>query len=188
MTVANVYRQRFWSIFVFALHQVMGTYGSLFVAAYVMYALLDLQAVLHLGASKIFFQNLLTENPFYPLQILTALCLGWGIQRRLPHPKVYLVWILPALILGYVVVTGFRSNPEWSSILLRPGFGQSRLTYYFGWGCHPRLHCIDQLVLTAPFYASIAYSLGAWISNKRRRPGTEPMPESNSNVQAGESA
>ena len=37
---------------------------------------------------------------------------------------------------------------------------------YFGWGCRPADHCLDQLVITLPFYSSLAYSMGVALARK----------------------
>jgi len=64
---------------------------------------------------------------------------------------------------GLVLCTGCsaRSLPEWTSVLLRPTTVGSRLSHCFGWGCKPRAHCIDELLITMRFYASAAYFRGA---------------------------
>ena len=69
-------------------------------------------------------------------------------------------WILPLAILIY----SFAETPvlsPWESLLSRPVTVQARLSYYFGWGCQTCARCFNQLVITMPFYASVAYSFGA---------------------------
>lgn len=53
-----------------------------------------------------------------------------------------------------------------TSVLARPGVGQSRISHYFGRGCRPADNCLDQLLITMPFYSSLAYSLGAVVARK----------------------
>ena len=76
------------------------------------------------------------------------------------------VWVLPLAILFYSVATATVLIPEWTSVLARPGVGQSRFSHYFGWGCQPASHCLDQLLITMPFYSSLAYSIGAVLARK----------------------
>lgn len=72
------------------------------------------------------------------------------------------IWVVPSAILAYAfVITNLNS-----SVLFHHDSIQERLSYYFGWGCKPREHCIAQLLITMPFYASVAYSLGALVARK----------------------
>jgi len=105
----------------------------------------------------------LTENPFYPVQILTGLYFGWFLSRRFPHRSMLWVWILPLLLLAYSFLAGPVISP-WASPLIRPESLRGKFGFYFGWGCRPRERCIDQLLLTMPFYASAAYSFGALLA------------------------
>jgi hypothetical protein len=69
------------------------------------------------------------------------------------------VWVIPLAILCYAVIA---FEPKWKSVLVH----ESWLPHYFGWGCLPTDHCLDQLVITMPFYAAAAYSIGAWFALK----------------------
>ena len=111
---------------------------------------------------------LLTENPFYPVQILTGLSFGWLLGRRFQNKAILWIWILPLAILAYAFAATPLLSP-WASILMRPESLRGRLSFYFGWGCQPRDRCLDQLVITMPFYASVAYSAGALLA--RNIPG-----------------
>src|SRR3954454_23894141 len=82
------------------------------------------------------------------------------------------VWVLPLAVLCFALIA---FNPEWTSVLARPSTVGSRLSHYFGWGCQPRAHCLDQLVITMPFYSSVAYSLGALLArNALKKPRQVP--------------
>jgi len=105
----------------------------------------------------------LTENPFYPVQIVAGIYLGWLLGRRFNHKSMLWVWILPLAILIYAFAATPTLSP-WASILEQPNTVKSRLSYYFGWGCQPRARCLDQLVITMPFYASVAYTFGALLA------------------------
>ena len=152
--------------FIFICHQLLGSWGIAFLAAFGLFSLFD---VLPNGVGLKPFTHtlhrLLTENPFYPVQILTGLYFGWFLGRRFPHKSMLGVWILPLLVLAYSFLAGPVVSP-WASPLIRPESLGGRLRFYFGWGCQPRERCIDQLLLTMPFYASAAYSVGALLARK----------------------
>ena len=149
-------------VLTFAAHQVVGTWGVAFFAAFGLMSLLDFGLdFLGWKGSIRFAHWLLTENPFYPVQIVTGFYLGWLLSRRFHHRAMLWIWVLPLAVLCYAFLAVPILIPEWTSILARPDTFQSRLSHYFGWGCQPRAHCLDQLTITLPFYASAAYSVGA---------------------------
>ncbi len=115
-----------------------------------------------------FVHWLLTETPFYPVQVVAGLCLGWVLCRRLQHRVMVWVWVLPAAILSYVLLTTSALIPAWSALSPAASI-QSRLSYYFGWGCRPSARCLDQLLITMPLYASFAYSLGALVAQRMHK-------------------
>lgn len=73
------------------------------------------------------------------------------------------IWVLPLAILAYVFAAKPVLSP-WASVFERPNTFLDRLSYYFGHGCQARARCLDQLLITMPFYASVAYSLGALLA------------------------
>jgi hypothetical protein len=154
------------SLLVFALHQFVGTWGIAFLAAFGLFELFDL--LVTISPWKFSMRSvhwILTENPFYPVQIVTGMYFGWLLGRRFQHRCMLWVWIFPLAILAYAFVATPLVSP-YASILLRPHSVQARLSFYFGWGCRPLERCIDQLLITMPFYASVAYSLGALLARK----------------------
>ena len=153
------------SAFVFAGHQILGTWGVACLANLGLTFFFDMMSNLGIWNSSMHFAHwLLTENPFYPLQIAAGMILGWQLGRRFRHKPMLWTWILPLAILCYALIAAPVLIPEWTSILARPITVGSRLSYYFGWGCQAQTHCLDQLVITMPFYASVAYSLGALLA------------------------
>jgi hypothetical protein len=149
------------SFLVYVFHQFVGTWGIAFLAAFGLFASFDmLPNIANRKPSSRSAHWVLTENPFYPVQIVVGLCFGWMLGRQFNHKSMLWIWILPLAILIYA----FAATPIFSSrasILTLPTTVQSRLSYYFGWGCQPRDHCLNQLLITLPFYASVAYSFGA---------------------------
>jgi hypothetical protein len=159
------------SLGIFILHQFVGTYGTLFLAAFASFSLQESLALLHLHVSLRFVHWILTETPYFPIQIAVAFYLGWSVGRRLPHPKVTFVWILPLLVLIYVVATNSVLISEWSSVLNEPGIYRSRLAYYFVSPCNTYVQCMSRLLTVLPFYTAVAYSAGARLGQvlERRR-------------------
>jgi hypothetical protein len=149
--------------FIFISHQLLGSWGIAALAALGMFSLFDVPHAAGLKPSMRPVYWLLTENPFYPVQILTGLYFGWFLSRRFPHKSMVWVWILPLLLLAYLFLAGPVISP-WASQLIRPESLRGKFRFYFGWGCRPRERCIDQLLLTMPFYASAAYSFGALLA------------------------
>jgi hypothetical protein len=147
----------------------VGTWGIALFAAFALASLLDFVPQSSPWQPTMrFFHWILTENPFYPVQIFTGLYVGWRIGRRYQHKSMLLIWILPLVILFYALAV--VPVLEWTSILSMPRTLSERLSFYFGTGCRLRRRCLDQLLITMPFYVSVAYSLGALIARVSREP------------------
>jgi hypothetical protein len=152
------------SALTFGLHQLIGMYGIPYTAPLVFsLAFKFLFLFGHNYPSKAFYSTV-SELPYFPVQIIFALILGWLLGRALRHRSMVWVWVLPLGILCYSLVTARVLIP--TSVLARPGVIQSRFSYYFGWGCQPAAHCFDELLITMPFYSSLAYSVGAVLARK----------------------
>ena len=94
--------------------------------------------------------------------------MGSCLQRR----SMLWVWVLPFMFLCYAIVNIPTISPPLLSMLLHSGVTHSQLSHYFGRGCQLKDRCMDQLLITMPFYASGAYSIGALLArnlNKGRR-------------------
>jgi len=151
-------------VFIFICHQLLGAWGIAFLAAFGLFSLFDMMPdSFGLKPSLQIVHWLLTENPFYPVQIITGLYFGWFIAHRFPHRSMLFVWILPLLFLAYSFLAGPVLSP-WASTLIRPESLSGRVRFYFGWGCQPRDRCMDRLLLTMPLYASLAYSAGGLLA------------------------
>jgi hypothetical protein len=152
------------SLLVFVFHQFVGTWGIAFLAAFGLFSLFDaLPNVANWKPTSHSVSWVLMENPFYPVQIVAGLYFGWLLARLFHHRSMLWIWILPLAILIYAFISTPSVSP-WASILTRPNSVQSRFSYYFGWGCKPQVRCLDQLMITMPFYVSVAYSLGALLA------------------------
>jgi hypothetical protein len=151
------------SVLVFVLHQIMGTYGVSFVASYIGTIAFELIGYFDRSFSMRSIHWILTETPYFPVQICFGFYCGWFLGRRIPHRFMTRVWVLPALLLSYCVLFVPTVNPRLTPMLYRT---EGPLSHYFGWGCNPQNRCLDQIVITLPFYVSVAYSLGAWLAWK----------------------
>ena len=153
------------SVLIFVVHQLVGTWGIGFLAALALFSVFDaIPDSARWKPPMHFVHWLLTENPFYPFQIVVGFYFGWLLGRRFQHKSMLWIWVLPLAALCYGLMVGHILVPEWKSALARPSTVGSRLSYYFGWGCQPRAHCIDRLLITMPFYALAACSLGALLA------------------------
>ena len=150
------------SVATFALHQFIGMYGIPYTAPIVFS--LAFKCLLLFGRSypRRAFYSIVSGLPYFPVQIVFALILGWLLGRALRQRSIVWVWVVPLVILCYSVATYRILVP--TSVLA--SVGQSRFSHYFGWGCRPENHCLDQLLITMPFYACLVYSLGAALARK----------------------
>lgn len=149
------------SVLAFVGHQFLGTWGVAFFAYYLGSSIFELLNLLGGHYSMRGLHWILTETPFFPLQITLGFYFGWALCRRLLHRSMVWVWIIPAMILCYALVAIPTLTPHTTSVLVR---GSGRLSHYFGWGCQPKDGCLDQLLITMPFYVATAYSVGAWLA------------------------
>ena len=125
----------------FLLHQLQSTLGILVLAGFLTFSV----------STPSRAHRILTETPYFPVQIVLALCVGFGLRRYMRDWVMEWVWVLPFLIL---CVAFARTHLP---------FGNA-LEYFFGRGCRPEFHCVDQLAITLPFYAATSYSVGAFLS------------------------
>src|ERR1700730_9554874 len=141
-------------------HLLISTFGVGVAAAVLTYAVVP---PLHL-----FFPSLgprtagwiLTETPYFPVQIVIGLLWGFEIGRRYWHPVMLWTWILPALAIAFLIL--FVSLPP----VVVSGVEITKTEHFFGWGCLPQNHCFEQVPLTLLLYAAAAYSLGAFSARR----------------------
>ena len=151
------------SIAVFVLHQIMATYGVALLASYLGTIAFDLISSFYRPFSMRSIHWILTETPYFPVQICFGLYCGWFVGHRVPQKFMTRVWVLPAVLLSYCVSFVPTINPRLTSMLYRT---EGPLSHYFGWGCNPQNRCLDQILVTLPFYVAVAYSVGAWLARK----------------------
>jgi hypothetical protein len=141
------------SVLIFAIHQVVGTWGIAFTVPYLLASSLDVFAWFGHPVPMRWFHWILTETPFFPVQIGFGLYLGYVVARRFEQRSMQWVWIFPGFILFYCVAAvpklGIMAPPSLSVQIAQES--QNPFWHYFGWGCRPKERCIDQLVITMPF-------------------------------------
>jgi len=101
---------------------------------------------------------ILTETPYFPLQIFVGLLWGFQLSRRYRHVAMFWTWSIPATAMVLLVLfTPLR--PVVVSGIEVTGFSR-----FFGSSCLPQNHCFEQVAITLPFYSASAYSLGAFFA------------------------
>lgn len=163
-----------WSVksaLTFLLHQFIATYGVSFTAPLVFALGFKILFVFGQNYSKRDFYSIVAESPYFPVQIIFALILGWLLGRSLQQKSMLWVWVFPCVILCYKMIATPLPITERASILATSFPGQSLVSHFFGSGCRPQNHCFDQVLITLPFYGSLAYSTGAFLAYIQARHG-----------------
>lgn len=154
----------------FLFQQILATFGVILTAGSIVFAFSPLIQQLDHAFRPSW---LLTEIHFFPVQILVGFTCGLQLAPRIKTSSALWTWVLPLVILLFAMAV---SSPPDSVLIPAWKFGiplewlgtsTSRFWHFFGAGCEPRLRCFDQIVLTLPFYASSAYSLGMVVGRKR---------------------
>jgi len=154
----------------FLIHQFVGTWGVAIAAAVFAYTSIGLLHLLGLNVLGSRNANwLLTELPYFPVQIGVALWSGFYLSRRFHHASMLWVWVLPFTVLWYAVLNVPSLTPDQIPLAFQAGAGQSKLTHYFGSGCNPSNRCVDQVLVTMPFFTSVCYSMGALLARSLTR-------------------
>ena len=148
---------------VFLLHQLIATLGVLVTAPFAFVAFADFSRLFGSNLSLRDVHRVLTQTPYFPVQIALALLLGWLLGRFLAHRSMLWVWVLPLAVLGCALVA-FSSTGQLLLHQYARLSSPSLLPHFFGWGCQNL--CLDQLLITMPFYSAGAYSLGAWLARR----------------------
>jgi hypothetical protein len=97
---------------------------------------------------------ILTETPYFPVQIVVGLLWGFQLGRRYQHRVMLWTWVVPALaIVSLILFVPLQS-------VVVSGVELTKADHFFGWGCLPQNHCFDWS-LTVLLYAAVSYSIGA---------------------------
>jgi hypothetical protein len=106
----------------------------------------------HLVDQRVF--RVLVDNPYFLGPIVAAFVLGLFSNRVWKTNAGFWVWLLPAVILVWNVFS-------WKSYTSRSNLADAWANY-FGSDCGDS-ECLNEVLVTAPFYTSVMYSLG-WIA------------------------
>ncbi len=163
----RIRNSRIKAVLVFVMHQFIGSWGVAAAATFLVYFSFEILRPLN---PRMFTSHnsswLLTDLPYFPMQIVLGLWSGWSFGRRFQHRAMLWAWILPFAFLCYALLAIPTMTPDFVPLILQAGVGQSRLSHYFGWGCRPEDRCLDQLGITMPFYVSVSYSIGALLARR----------------------
>ena len=167
-------KSKAWGTLAFVVHQLMGTWGAAIAAATgVFFAFTVLRPVDPSFFASHNASRILTELPYFPAQIASSLWWGWYLSYRVRHRSMLWVWVLPLALLTYALLAfpPILLRPSPLPLMGRAGMGQSKWWLYFGGGCSLSDYdpCFNQLVITMPFYAAVAYSVGALLGRRSRR-------------------
>ena len=154
MAAVNSVAKRAVSILMFALHQLFCPYVLLALSAFLTATAMSLVHVFGAPATMRTVHWVLTETPFFPVQIAIGLISGFVIGRFCRIPFTTRMWVIPCLVL----VAALVSKPLQS--------GQARLDHFFGWGGLPPHRQYDEVAITLPFYIAAAYSVAAELSSR----------------------
>jgi len=167
------------SLGVFLIHQASAIWGPLFVAPALVILVSEVVRQFGIRTSLPEGQLVLYGAPFFPVQVLLALFVGWLLGGTIPHRAMFWVWVLPlaALCLALVGMPPLPSPPPAyvlfpatndSAVRVVGGSGiASRLSDLFGWGSGLRPY--DQVNATLPLYSAAVYSLGAGLAKSALR-------------------
>jgi hypothetical protein len=104
------------------------------------------------GSHDRFFGQVISE-PFWVPEIIAGILVGRLFYSRAPSRVAFVAWLVPCILLAWNV---------WSDQQTMSAYDSTWDTF-FGRNCGGS-ECLYQLVLTVPFYAGVAYSLGACVA------------------------
>ena len=151
-----------WTLlWTFQLHQIISTVGVLLLAT----------VLTESAVSPSTAQWILGRMPYFPVPVALGFINGFFWQRRLGHRVMQWVWVLPFLILFYMII---ETSPSLTEGLARR----------FGDPCPIDLHCISLRGLESAFCTAVSYSLGAFLSRIERHIKREMVPEADTGENA----
>src|SRR5712664_3534036 len=138
-------------VLIFLMHQLFSTWG---VPTFVFFLATTVFAVLRqvgLPIQMRFIYWILTETPYFPVQIGLGFFWGWLFGYRFRHESILWVWVGPGLLLSYALIAVRTITPDLTSAL---GQSANPFSHYFGWGCQAKNGCFDQILVTMRFYSA----------------------------------
>jgi hypothetical protein len=147
-------------IFSFLVHSAAATAGSLFVGfvsgLLIALAISPFSAgtgnIVDRAVDSWFFRHCV-DNPYFMTSILSAVCLGFMSHRFSKSQAAVWVWLLPTAVLMFNLLP---------SVLSSPSAAKNAWINYFSRDCGGT-ECLGELLVTAPFYTSLAFTFG-WLT------------------------
>lgn len=153
-------------ILVFLAHQFVSTLGIGFIVALLAASTEEIVQQVSWQPLRIAWFRVFEYRPYFPLHIAIGLAVGYQLAQRWTSRLMVYVWFLPVLLLAYAMLAIPTLTPDFTPRMIWSGVNQSPLAHYLGWGCQIRERCFDQILITMPFYAAAAYSLGALLGQR----------------------
>src|SRR5262244_666883 len=99
------------AVLTFLVHQFIGMFGIPFTAPVV--CSLGFKLLLLFGHTypRRTLSSMVTELPYFPVQVVFALILGWLLGRAFRHRTMVWVWVIPLAVLCYALVTAIVVMP-----------------------------------------------------------------------------
>jgi hypothetical protein len=148
---------------ILVMHQVLATMGVLLWAGVLTSIALGIPRLWGHVFRMSDTRRVLLAAPYYPVQIITGLLWGWLVWRQSRHRAMLWVWVFPliTLIIGILddLTRSFDRYPGLFSLDFR-----ITLMRFFGTQCRLEDHCFNQIGFSLPFYAAVAYAIGAWLA------------------------
>ncbi len=144
----------------FLVHQLISTFGVIIGCGIATTETASLFNLLSASTKALRASWLLIEIPGFPLQVASALLLGYSLALKSPVKAMLWVWIFPWLVLVVAALAIDASHP-------------APLSYFFGRGCLVVKHCFSQTAITLPALTSAAYALGAMLATLTQRKSTQ---------------
>jgi hypothetical protein len=123
-----------------------------------------------IGVILSFMLSGIFKEPLLPGALLGGAIMGYLVNRNVRDIAALLVWLVPLAWLFY----GIRDSAAYYS---EAWAQQSRSAYiwdnFFGTHCSGS-ECLNELLFTAPFLSSVAYSITAYFASRNIRDVAQP--------------
>ena len=101
-------------------------------------------------------------GPTFSVPILGGLVLGYVLGGRLPRLSARLLFVIPLLFAAYEIWNWITYSESSTTILI------SLKDNFLGGNCGAS-ECLEELIVSAPLFSSIAYSIGSEFAAFRNR-------------------
>jgi hypothetical protein len=151
----------------------IGTYGSVVIGVAIVSPLLLFSMLVKGNPGERLF-SLLVDRPYFPLQTMVAVVLGYFVSERFKEGRPAYVWIWPVAQVSIVVALFHQFVPVqnyWADVWRT----------YFNWECGCSATLVQWTVMV-PLYPSLAFSAAAFLRSRMR---LRPMAKSSWRTSGG---